>query len=433
MTLNSPTSYYLGAQGAQGFDYRLASAFAQQLGVKLSIRPVANAEALRTALRAGNADLAAAQLGTDAHWQGAALATDSYLEVPQLVVQGRNKTAPRDITSLHAGRIVVRADSPQLDLLQHLKTDAAPTLSWTVLQPEETDALKMVNDGTADYTIVDANEFEFEQHIYPEISIAFALPDPRAVRWMVRPDARDLLDEANHFIAGAKTSGTLARITTEAVAESSDFNYEDARRFQSDIEARLPQLQSLFEQASRATGLDWRLIAAVGYQESKWQMEAASDSAQGIMMLTSDAADTVGVDRADLRQNIMGGAQYLAQVIDTIPKRIQEPDRTWLALAAYNVGYGHLEDARVLAQMRGKNPDSWDDVREQLPLLSQEQWYSRVKRGYARGWEPAKFVEQVRQYLSVLEWFDTTQLARAAQLNPIRSESLVPTAVRGYD
>jgi membrane-bound lytic murein transglycosylase F len=131
------------------------------------------------------------------------------------------------------------------------------------------------------------------------------------------------------------------------------------------------------------------------------------------MMLTADAASAVGVDdRANLRQNIFGGARYLAQVIATIPQRIAEPDRTWLALAAYNVGYGHLEDARVLAQMHGKNPDSWDDVREQLPLLAQAQWFSRVKRGYARGWEPANLVEQVRQYLAVLEWLGADQLAR---------------------
>ena len=87
-----------------------------------------------------------------------------------------------------------------------------------------------------------------------------------------------------------------------------------------------------------------------------------------------------------------------------IPERIGEPDRTWLALAAYNIGYGHLEDARVLTQMRNHNPDSWQDVRAQLPLLAQENWYTRVKRGYARGWEPVRFVDNVRAYLDVLEW-----------------------------
>jgi membrane-bound lytic murein transglycosylase F len=127
------------------------------------------------------------------------------------------------------------------------------------------------------------------------------------------------------------------------------------------------------------------------------------------MMLTADTAESVGVqDRNDPRQNILGGAAYLAQVVDMIPERIAEPDRTWLALAAYNVGYGHLEDARILTQSHGKNPDAWADVSQFLPLLADEQWYSQAKRGYARGWEPVKFVEEVRGFLAVLEWFGNT-------------------------
>jgi membrane-bound lytic murein transglycosylase F len=140
------------------------------------------------------------------------------------------------------------------------------------------------------------------------------------------------------------------------------------------------------------------------------------------MMLTSEAATRIGVaDRDNLRDNILGGARYLAQVLRTIPRHVPEPDRTWLALAAYNVGYGHLEDARVLTQKLGKNPDSWQDVREQLPLLSEQQWYEQARRGYARGAEPARFVEQVRQYLAVLEWFDTSPLALHAPARVLRA------------
>jgi peptidoglycan lytic transglycosylase F len=140
-----------------------------------------------------------------------------------------------------------------------------------------------------------------------------------------------------------------------------------------------------------------------------------------------DAANMVGVtDRSDQRQNILGGAKYLAQSISSIPKRIAEPDHTWFALAAYNAGIGHLEDARILTQIRGRNPDSWSDVRDQLPLLAEEAWYSKLKRGYARGWEPARFVDQVRQYLAVLEWSDTQSgpVARAQDPGATPIESL---------
>jgi membrane-bound lytic murein transglycosylase F len=315
---------------------------------------------------------------------------------------------------LHLARLVVREDSPQLDLLRSIKRDGMPDLSWVALKADQRDPLQVVTDGDADYAIVDANEFEFAHHLYPDASVAFALPDARPLKWVVPADALDLAQAANGFFISARASGEFARIARDAGLEARGFDYADAIRFQADISSRLPQLQAMFEEAAQSTGLDWRLLAAVGYQESKWQTQATSaDGAQGIMMLTSDTASTVGVkDRSDQWQNILGGAKYLAQVIDTIPRRIGEPDRTWLALAAYNVGYGHLEDARVLTQMRGKDPDSWNDVRAQLPLLAQEQWYSRVKRGYARGWEPARFVEQVRQYLAVLEWSGAGTVAR---------------------
>jgi membrane-bound lytic murein transglycosylase F len=414
VTLNAPTSYYLGAQGPQGFEYRLASAFARQLQVRLVIEPLPDEAAMRAALSAGSADLAAAQISPDARWLQAGLATENYDQIPQLVVQGRRKLHAHEIGALHLASIVVRDESPQLDLLRSIQHSEVPDLSLVTLNADQSDPLEVVTDGDADYAIVDANEFEFARHLYPDASVAFTLPNPRPLKWIVRTDAVDLAQAANGFFISAKASGEFARIVLDASAESRGFDYEDAHRFQADIATRLPQLQAMFEEAARATGLDWRLLAAVGYQESKWQTHAASaDGALGIMMLTTDAASTVGVkDRSDQWQNILGGAKYLAQVIATIPNRIGEPDRTWLALAAYNVGYGHLEDARVLAQMRGKDPDSWNDVRAQLPLLADEHWYSRVKRGYARGWEPAGFVEQVRQYLAVLEWTGTATLAR---------------------
>jgi membrane-bound lytic murein transglycosylase F len=413
VTLNSPTCYYLGAHGPEGLEYRLAAAFAQTLGVRLVVQTASDAQAMRAALAHGSADLAAAQISPNDDWNAVGQTTSSYEQIAQLVVQSRGKSAPANVGGLRNARVVVRGDSPQEALLQMIRSNGVPDLTWTTVPLGQADPLDLVSSGNADYAIMDATEFAFAQHLYPESTVAFALPDPRSVRWVVRPGAGDLVRAANRFFAGASSSGELARIEGAADTESGDFDYASAHQFQSDVATRLPELQSMFEDAAQSTGLDWRLLAAIGYQESKWQGTAASaDGAQGIMMLTSDTATTVGVnDRADLQQNILGGAKYLAQVIDTIPKRIAEPDRTWLAVAAYNVGYGHLEDARVMAQMHGKNPDAWADVREQLPLLAQERWYTRAKRGYARGWEPVKFVEQVRQYLAVLEWIGADKSA----------------------
>ena len=412
-TVNEPTAYYLGAHGPQGFEYRLARAFADSLGLQLIIEPARDRGNLREMLAEGSADIAAAQLTADEGWKRAGLATATYREVPQLVVQRRGQPATRNIAGLNGARVVVRSGSPQLQLLRELHRNGAAYLTWTELPHEQADPLDWVSSGDADYAIIDRTEFAFAHHLYPDVSVAFALPDPRPVQWLVRRSALELRDAANRFFASARASGLLQRLTLEADAEAGDFEYLEARRFQDDIGSRLPELRKAFEQAAATHSLDWRLLAAIGYQESHWNDQAASaDGAAGIMMLTAATAKAMGVvNRNNTLQNITGGAAYFAQMLQMFPARIAEPDRTWLALAAYNVGFGHLEDARILAQTQGKNPDSWAEVSGYLPWLAQQRWYNQARRGYARGWEPVRFVEQVRGYLAVLEWYGDDQSA----------------------
>jgi membrane-bound lytic murein transglycosylase F len=178
-----------------------------------------------------------------------------------------------------------------------------------------------------------------------------------------------------------------------------------AHDFHLHIETRLPHLRAPFEAAARETGLSWRMLAALGYQESRWRPAAVSPrGAQGVMMLMPLTARKMGVSNVfSPDENIRAGARYLLHMRDRIPKRIRDPDRTWLAIAAYNVGIGHLEDARIITQMRKKNPDRWADVRAHLPHLSDPRWYKRVKRGYANGRETVQFVERVSQFHAILE------------------------------
>jgi membrane-bound lytic murein transglycosylase F len=205
--------------------------------------------------------------------------------------------------------------------------------------------------------------------------------------------------------APAKPKPATARSAAQPHAQRARLPRRLAADFHSHIDTRLPHLRAPFEAAARDTGISWRMLAALGYQESRWRPAAVSPmGAQGVMMLMPVTAKKMGVDNVfSADENIMGGARYLAYMKERIPKRIRDPDRTWMAMAAYNIGIGHLEDARIITQMRKKNPDRWSDVRANLPRLSDPRWHSRVKRGYANGAETVEFVERVSQFAAILE------------------------------
>jgi membrane-bound lytic murein transglycosylase F len=426
VTLNIPTCFYFGAQGTEGFEYKLARQFAAELGVKLVMYPVATERAMQAELAAGRADIAAAQVTPNREWRRVGEASIPYAQIAQLVVYGKNKTRPRGTMQLESARLAVRAGSPQEQTLEKLKKTVAPTLQWVQTAPNNADPLADLESGEADYAIIDDREYTFAHHLYPNVELGFTLPEARPVQWIVRRGDHELLTATNRFFRNAANSGRLAKLQQEETGDARPFEYEESREFQAHLSERFPKYQPLFEAAGATTGIDWRLLAAIGYQESKWNPLAASgDGAGGIMMLTSDTAVEMGIaDRTNPAQSISAGARYFASVHDKIPERIPEPDRTWFAVAAYNVGFGHLEDARILAQTRGKNPDSWEDVRDQLPLLGEERWYSIVKRGYARGWEPVQFVDRVQRYLTLLEWQpgDGVAAARPASTSDTKEE-----------
>jgi len=416
VTLNTPTSYYLGPTRAEGLEFELASEFAKRLGVGLYMYPVANVEAMRAELASGRADIAAAQITADAGWREVGEPANVYEHIPQLVVYRLGGSRPRDTLQLESARLSVRAGSPQEHLLERLKHTVAPSLAWIETAPRAADPVEDVENGQADYAIVDARDFSFSHHLYPDVAPGFALADDRPVQWVVRHGAPRLYEAVNQFFRDINQSGELVTLITQSSGDAHHFQYEESRKFEELATSRLPHYRNWFEQAASVTGIDWRLLAAIAYQESQWDPEARSPTgASGLMMLTATTAQSLGVeDRADARLNILAGAKYFLEVLAKVPDRIAEPDRTWFAVAAYNVGFGHLEDARVLTQMRGGNPDSWADVREQLPLLAEERWYVRVKRGFCRGWEPVQYVDRIQSYLKLLEWQSPTTVAGAA-------------------
>ncbi len=405
-TRNSPTAYYEGAGGAEGPEFELAAGFARRLGVELQLRVMPSGAAALDAVLRNRAHVAAAGVIATAERRALALFGPAYRQVSQHVVYRSGDQLPAGPADLVGRRIVVIRGSTHAASLERLARDL-PGLEWTEVEgADQLDLFARLSRGDADLTIADSAEFSLGRHFHPELRPAFRLAESEEVAWALAPRSTDLLPEVRRHFEELEATGLLGEILTRHERSLRRFDRVDAPDFVRSVRERLPAYRPRFEEAAADTGLDWRLLAAIGYQESRWDETAVSPTGvRGLMMLTAETAQRVGVsDRTDPRDSILGGARYLVVIRDTIPARIPEPDRTWLALAAYNVGYGHLEDARVLAQRLGRNPDAWPDVRETLPLLAQERWYTQTKRGYARGWEPVGFVRNVQTYLELLEW-----------------------------
>jgi len=407
VTRNSPDAYYLGSHGPEGPAYELASRFAESLGVPLRLYTVRTRDAAIAEVAKGRAHLAAAGLSTGVELPAGTQFGPGYQLVREHLVYRRRSNRPTSIMNAAFGEIEVAAASAHSRTLEDLRLQH-PDLVWVEREDTDTEEiLADVSQGRVQYTLASSTEFALNRSVHPELAIALDLSPERAISWVVNTSGHDasLLDRVNAFFVMARAEGVITAVLDRYYGEDDRFDYLLSRNFMEHLGSRLPAYLGWFQEAAAKYGLDWRLLAAMGYQESKWDPGAISFAgARGLMQLTEDTAQRVSAsDRHDPRTSIFGGARYLSTMLKTVPRRVPEPDRTWFAVASYNCGYGHLEDARIIAQATGRNPDSWEDVREVLPLLSQERWYTRTKRGYARGWEPVRYVENVQAYLNILE------------------------------
>ncbi|MBI5451670.1 MAG: membrane-bound lytic murein transglycosylase MltF [Gammaproteobacteria bacterium] len=407
-TRNSPTTYYEAQDGTEtGFEYDLAKMFADELGVKLHVVASDDLNSIISMVARKEADIAAAGLIiTDERSQRVRFSTP-YQTLSQYIVYRSGTKAPRSIDDLSSGITEVVGGSSHAEKLRAMAA-SNPALNWNEnFDADIEELLTKVSDQEIDYTIANSIDFRLNQRYYPELRAAFELSRSEQIAWAIRRSGDDSLREAlADFFSRIKENGQLDRLYEKHFGHIQDFDYAGTLSFNAHVERRLPNYAKHFQVASRKVSIDWRLLAAMGYQESHWDPLATSRTGvRGIMMLTRKTAEDLGVkDRVDPMSSIYGGARYFDMILDSIPHDIADPDRTWLALAAYNIGLGHLEDARKLTQARGGNPDAWADVKETLPLLMQRRWYMKTKHGYARGREAVHYVENVRDYYDMLVW-----------------------------
>lgn len=407
VTRSSPNTWYQGPDGHAGPEYELSQGFADFLGVELVPLEAQRFQDLLGMVETGQAHFAAAGLTVTNQRKARVIFGPRYQTVQQQLVYRLGSGRPRSFQALRGKQLTVVPGTAYIETLSTLQ-DEHRWLVWTENpHADVAELLVAVNQGKLDHTVADSSLFNIYRHYLPEIRIAFDLSNRDRLAWAFAQDRdRSLVIKAREYFAGIREDGTLERILDRYYGHVDDFDYVGARTLKRHYRKRLPLYEQDFRDVAEAMDVDWRLLAAIGYQESHWNPEAISPTGvRGLMMLTQVTADTVGIeDRDDPVQSIIGGARYLQNLRDRLPENIEEPDRTWLALAAYNVGMGHLRDARKLTREFGGDPDSWIELRETLPLLSQRKWYSQVPHGYARGWEPVQYVENIRRYYSTLLW-----------------------------
>jgi membrane-bound lytic murein transglycosylase F len=279
---------------------------------------------------------------------------------------------------------------------------------------------------------VEATRYTLARRFFPQLDVAFNVGKPVDYAWLVSTvDKKRILETALPFFERIKKDGTLKRLIDRYYGHAMRFSAIDAGAFLEQIGAQLPNLKPHFAEAERLSGVDWRLIAAIGYQESHWDPKATSPTGvRGLMMLTEETAERLQIkDRLDARESILGGARYFALLKEALPARLPEPDRSYLALAAYNIGIGHLEDARILAQRANLNPDKWQDVRQVIPKLADPDSFQSLKHGYARGGEAMQLVDNIRNYYDVLarmEPRDTPMLPPAPEAQASSKGTIAP-------
>ncbi|WP_409220069.1 membrane-bound lytic murein transglycosylase MltF [Alteromonas sp. W364] len=409
------TTYYNGSTSPEGFEYELAQGFADYLGVRLEVYPYYSYRELLPQLENKQVDLIAANVTMTEQRKERYRFGPAYQSVNFELVYRKGRNRPRDIQQLEGDLTIVANDFYREPLSVFTQSDELPFWQETDEKDIE-ELLEMVSEDELDYTISDSNILAVARRRYPNLGIGFSVTDTLQIGWLLNKDTDDSLRAALiEYFGSLQANGQLSALEDKYFGHVKSFDYVDTRAFMRAVDKTLPTYKELFE--AYAGDNDWRLLAAMSYQESHWDPKAKSPTGvRGLMMLTLATAKDMKVkSRLDPEQSISGGARYLSSLLRRIPARIQSPDRIWMALAAYNVGLGHLEDARKITERQGYNPDLWVDVKKHLPLLRQKKFYKSTRYGYARGDEAVNYVDNIRRYYDTLVWLeDQTQLPEIA-------------------
>jgi membrane-bound lytic murein transglycosylase F len=401
ITRNNAACFYEGPHGPTGFEYELANAFADYLGITLRIIIIENEVDMIKALLEEKGDILAPGTPLGGNSSQFVALSPGYFEINQQVVGRRDNKSLKDRSDLTGAAIWVSPGSARMEVLKSLKNN----ISLNVISNYNSEELlRMVWNRSLPLTVVESNTMAINHRFYPELMVHCNLGQPQKLTWAMHPHNRALQSTVDEWFALPDTQSKLDGLIEHYYRHLENFDYVDTVRFHYRIRHRLPYYCTYFQDAAKKFGLDWQLIAAQSYQESHWNPRAKSPTGvRGMMMLTLETSRLMGLkNRLDAKASIFAGTRFLASLHQNIEDGVAEPDRTFMALAAYNLGYGHLQDARQLAKKLGQSTDTWRSIRSVLPLLQQKKYYQNLSYGYARGEEAVQYVDRIRSYHKIL-------------------------------
>ena len=407
--LNAPSTYYIGVDGPQGFEYDLLKEYAKHLGVALKIE---TAHTIKEALELSkdvDVDITSASLAKTPQREKKFYFGPSYFEVQEQVVcyRGmlRKSIFPRDVEDLSGLSLLVGEDTSYKETIEGLQNDGFDINATYSPDLSAEEILAKVSKHEVDCTIVDSNVYALNLRYYPEIAMAFSISGREQLAWLLPDEATELKEDLYTWLNDFNQQGKISQLKDHYYSYVLFFDYYNTKMFYKRIKSRLPKYEKLFKEAATRFSIPWTLLASISYQESHWNARAKSfTGVRGLMMLTRHTAKLLGVkNRLDPKESIVGGTRHIKQMLKFIGTKVKGENRLKFALAAYNIGMGHIRDAQTLAREIGLNENIWSDLKVVLPLLSQKKYYSGLQYGYARGSEPVKYVEAIYNFRDILE------------------------------
>lgn len=404
ITQNSLSTYFIYREQPLGFEYELAAEFAKYLGVDLAV-VTPGWIGMFNMLEDGRGDFIAAGVAAVPSRERRMDFSDPYLTVRQEVIVHHNNLEITNVEDLNGKTVHVGAGTSYQERLAELLGKGVDMELVLHTDAGTEELIDQVAESSIEITVADSNIARLNKMYQPYIRTAFPISPPQSLGWAVRKGNGELLNAMNSFFEKINADGRLDRIYRRYYEENHNLGIVDLRAFHLVIEKRMPRYREIIRDAAREYDLDWRLITAMIYQESHFDPDARSyTGVRGLMQVTQRTAAEMGIgDRTDPEQSIWAGVGYLANLYNRFNDIRDEENRLLLALASYNVGYGHVRDAQDILRKRGDDPDRWLSLRETLPLLRMPEFYLDTKFGYARGTEPVQYVENVLTYYEILK------------------------------